>query len=66
MAIDSNDLLKVSVEIPQIFDKLPVLPDHRLSAKYRSNMHLSGVNLHNIAHYQRFVLLGEDNNLIFL
>ncbi len=51
MTIDSNYLFEVSVEIAQIFDKLAVFPDHRLSTEYSSQMLTSRVDFRKVSHY---------------
>ena len=65
-SVNDYHLPQVSVQIPEILNKLSIFPHHRLSAQYPSDVHLFGVNLHDLIHDCILVLLGKYDNLVFL
>lgn len=64
--INSDHLLQVSIQITKIFYKLSSLPNHRLSAKHSSDVHLPGIDLHYLVHNGHLVFLSKNDDLIFL
>lgn len=65
-AINHDDLLEVPVEVPEVLDELSVLPDHGLPAQNPPDVHLLGVDLHDLVHDGVLVLLRKYHDLVLL
>lgn len=64
--VNNYYLFEIPIQIFEIFDELPVFPDHSLATEYPANVHLFGVNLHNFAHNGVLIFFGKYDYFVFL
>lgn len=65
-SINNYHFAQISVQVPQIFDELTILPDHCLSAENTSDVHLLRIYLRQLAHNGELIFFCKYDNLVFL